>query len=201
MRLICKLPQTSFSFPPPKEIVKHIFIIFLIKSYLGYGSINSVQKLSKCNLCWAWVLFVSRVSMKRSGQCTHLSPLLPEFMMKLIMLILRIKDYHLTKTVANSRLSLHYLILIALQISKNFLPFLVSFSMLPLSVPLVLYSGWVCVWSPWWWLWMWELPLWNPLHGLRVVAILKLKYKFHRSIYLNYLPFASCKNKNWKKSC
>lgn len=111
------------------------------------------------------------------------------------------KDYHLTKTVANSRLSLHYLILIALQISKNFWPFLASFSMLPLSVPLVLYSGWVCVWSPWWWLWMWELPLWNPLHGLRVVAILKLKYKFHRSIYLNYLPFASCKNKNWKSAC
>lgn len=168
---------------------------------MGYGSINSVQKLSKCNLCWAWVLFVSRVSMKRSGQCTHLSPLLPEFIKKLIMLILRIKDYHLTKTFANSRLSLHHLILIALQISKNFLPFLASFSMLPLSVPLVLYSGWVCVWSPWWWLWMWELPLWNPLRGLRVVAILKLKYKFHRSIYLNYLPFASCKNKNWKSAC
>lgn len=165
---------------------------------MGYGSINSVQKLSKCNLCWAWVLFVSRVSMKRSGQCTHLSPLLPEFMMKLIMLILRIKDYHLTKTVANSRLSLHYLILIALQISKNFLPFLASFSMLPLSVPLVLYSGWVCVWSPWWWLWMWELPLWNPLHGLRVVAILKLKYKFHRSIYPIIFPLHHVRTKSEK---
>lgn len=108
------------------------------------------------------------------------------------------KDYHLTKTVANSRLSLHYLILIALQISKNFLPFLASFSMLPLSVPLVLYSGWVCVWSPWWWLWMWELPLWNPPHGLRVVAILKLKYKFHRSIYPIIFPLHHVRTKTEK---